>query len=113
MIQIERILITYDPLVPEFKLHGPTIAPELEVPEITIDEIREFGENFFSEGVTLDVCLTDGSSYSFVRDAVSWEWVKYIDYGINVILGEPDTANTLEEALDQLLTKVNEHLSNH
>jgi len=56
MIQIDQILVTRHPRSP---LSGHF--------ELTIDEVREFGESFFKLGFIANVWLTDGSSYSFIR----------------------------------------------
>jgi hypothetical protein len=51
MIQIDQIFVTKDPSSP---LRGHF--------ELTIDEVREFGESFFKPGFMTNVWLTDGSS---------------------------------------------------
>ena len=93
MIQIDQILVTKHPRQP---LRGHF--------ELTIDEVREFGESFFNIGFTANVWLTDGSSYSFIRTIEGWEACEMINEGLGNILEYP---GTFEESLDQLLIKVN------
>jgi hypothetical protein len=93
LIQIDQILVTKHPRSP---LRGHF--------ELTIDEIREFGESFFKLGFTANVCLTDGSSYSFIRTIEGWESYEMIDEGLGNILEYP---GTFEESLVQLLIEVN------
>jgi len=68
MIQIDHILVTQHPRSP---LHGHF--------ELTVDEVREFGESFFKLGFTANVWLTDGSYYSFIRTIEGWESYEMID----------------------------------
>ena len=93
MIQIDQILVTKHSRSP---LRGHF--------ELTIDEIREFGESFFKLGFTANVWLTDGSSYSFIRTIEGWESCEIIDEGLGNILEYP---GTFEESLDQLLIEAN------
>jgi hypothetical protein len=93
MIQIDQILVTRHPRSP---LSGHF--------ELTIDEVREFGESFFKLGFTANVWLTDGSSYSFIRTIEGWESWEMIDEGLGNIL---EYSGTFEESLAQLLIKLN------
>ncbi len=93
MIQMDQILVTKHPRSP---LHGHF--------ELTIDEVREFGESFFKLGFMANVWLTDGSSYSFIRTKEGWESFEMIDEGLGNISEYP---GTFEESLDRLLTEVN------
>jgi len=93
MIQIDHILVTKHP---RSLLRGHL--------ELTIDEVREFGESYFKLGFMANVWLTDGSSYSFMRTIEGWESYEMIDEGLGTILEYP---GTFEESLDQLLIKVN------
>ena len=93
MIQIDQILVTKHP---RSSLRGHF--------ELTIDEVREFGESFFKIGFTANIWLTDGSSYSFIRTIEGWESCEMLDEGLGNIL---EYSGTFEESLDQLLIKVN------
>jgi hypothetical protein len=93
MIQIDQIFVTKDPSSP---LRGHF--------ELTIDEVREFGESFFKPGFMTNVWLTDGSSYSFIHTIKGWESCEMIGEGLGDIL---EYSGTFEESLDQLLKEVN------
>lgn len=93
MIQIDQILVTKHPLSPLRRNF-----------ELTIDEVREFGESFFKPGFTANVWLTDGSFYSFIRTKKGWESCELIDEGLGNI---SEYAGTFEESLDRLLREVN------
>ena len=98
MIQIEDILVIRDPR-----------SPRRNIFELTIQEVREYGESFFRKNFHAEVTLTDGTCYSFIKISDnSWEWVPLIDDDFDVNLGEGAMVEgTFEQALDLLLNKVN------
>ena len=107
MIQIDQIVVLHDPL-----------SPEREPFDLTLDEIQEFGESFFSPEFEATVYLTDGSLYSFIRAEKGWSWCELIDKELDTVLGDRLYSNTgtLEDALNELLTEVNmrkNYLSNN
>jgi len=93
MIQIDQILVTKQPSEP-LRRHF----------ELTIDEVHKYGESFFKPGFSANVCLTDGSFYSFIRTKEGWESCEMIDEGIGNI---SEYTVSFEESLDRLLMEVN------
>jgi hypothetical protein len=99
MIHIDQILVTHDPQNPKDESY-----------ELTMDEVREYGETFFRSGFTADVFLSNDSTYSVAKVTDNaWEMCEYIDETDgSVSLGEIQTyEDTFEIALDQLLTNLN------
>jgi hypothetical protein len=94
MTTIDQILVTQDPL-----------TPEREAFELTFDEVKEFGETFFSSGFAADVFLTDGSSYSFIKTNEGvWKSREFIADGLGKI---KKYAGTFFDALNRLLDQAN------
>lgn len=62
MIQIDQIIVMYDPY-----------TPKREPFELTYNEILEFGESFFDPGFSAQVFLTNGEVWSCVKTKKGWD----------------------------------------
>ena len=98
MVEVEQILVTYDPF-----------APEREPFDLTISEIKKYGERFFKSGFEAEVYLTNGVGFSFVKTEEGWDVQSIEDEEYNIAKLPKRTSSplTFEEFLDLLLTEAN------
>lgn len=103
MIKIKQIIIIHDPIDPARKPF-----------ELTMDQIKEFGETFFNPGFEADVSFTDESNYSaiyYTNDEGDKIWVfgEFIDEENGEVSLGPifQFAKTFEESINELLDKKN------
>jgi len=98
MMTIDQILVTYDPQ-----------TPARESFELSMDEVKEYGEMFFSPFFAINVFLTNDTSHSFVKTAdgvwTSMEFLEEDEYGE---MQRYD--GTFHDALNRLLDIANHKL---
>lgn len=103
MVQIEQIIVDYDPL-----------DPGRDSFELSVDEVADFDESFYTIDFRADVFLTDGSSYMFAKKSEGlWESYQYSDNPDGDL--PPDFYKQYEgsfsDALNILLDQVNLNFS--
>ena len=98
MVEIEQILVLTDP-----------DSPDSDPSEITVAEVKEYGERFFISGHHVEVYLSNGEVYSCVKSSRGWDTVALESQGLDIAKLPKRTSSplTFEEVLELLLTEAN------